>query len=82
MRTTLTIDDDLAARIARLQRDRALPLRVVINDALRRGLPALEEAHAEPPTAFRTPTWVGKPRLPALDDVSEVLALVEGDDFS
>lgn len=82
MRTTLTIDEDLAARIARLQRDRAVPLRVVINDALRRGLPALEEGEDEAPSTFRTPTWIGQPRLPSLDDVSEVLAHAEGDDFA
>jgi len=38
MRTTLTVDDDLAERIAELARETRQPFKTVLNQALRRGL--------------------------------------------
>ena len=38
MRTTLTLDDDVAARLEQLRRDRDESLKDIVNDALRRGL--------------------------------------------
>jgi hypothetical protein len=38
MRTTLTLDDDLADKLQRLARERRLPFRRVVNDLLRRAL--------------------------------------------
>ena len=38
MRTTLTLDDDVAAALERLRRARDASLRDIVNDALRRGL--------------------------------------------
>ena len=38
MRTTLTLDDDVAAALERVRRDRDASLKDVVNDALRRGL--------------------------------------------
>ena len=38
MRTTLTIDDDVADSLKEQARQRKLPLRRVVNDVLRRGL--------------------------------------------
>lgn len=38
MRTTLDLDPDLDARLRALARERGVPLRVVVNDALRAGL--------------------------------------------
>lgn len=37
MRTTVTLDADVDARLRALARERGVPLRVVINDALRAG---------------------------------------------
>jgi predicted transcriptional regulator len=52
MRTTLTLDDDLAERIAELARETRRPFQAVINDTLRRGLgesaPGEGEFHLEP----------------------------------
>ena len=79
VRTTLTIDEDLAARIQALQRDRRLSLRQVINDALRRGLPVLESDQDAAPLDYETKTWSGGLRLASLDDVGDVLALAEGE---
>jgi hypothetical protein len=38
MRTTVTLDDDLAARLQRAARERGVPFKEVLNEALRRGL--------------------------------------------
>jgi hypothetical protein len=80
MRTTLTIDDDVAARLERLRRERDSSLKDVVNDVLRRGLSDLDT----PPKKrkpFRTKTYdCGKPLVP-LDNVAEALALIEGENF-
>ena len=38
MRTTVTLDDDLAAALQQLARERGLPFKDVLNGAVRRGL--------------------------------------------
>jgi hypothetical protein len=38
MRTTLTLDDDLAERLADLARESRKPFKAVVNETLRRGL--------------------------------------------
>lgn len=49
MRTTLTLDDDLAAALKREARERDLPFKQVVNDAIRAGL----EAPQQRPKRFR-----------------------------
>ena len=81
MRTTLTIDDDIAAEIERVRRTRAVSLRDVINDALRRGLSDLS-ARPKLGEPFRTQTVsLGKMRLANVDNISESLAVAEGEAF-
>jgi len=42
MRTTLTLDDDVAAKLEKLARQRKLSFKEVVNSVLRRGLSAPE----------------------------------------
>jgi hypothetical protein len=51
MRTTLTLDDDLAERIADLARETRRPFKAVLNDTLRRGLG--ESTPSEPKFHFK-----------------------------
>ena len=44
MKTTLTLDDDVAAALERVRRTRNASLKDVVNDALRRGLNDLSTA--------------------------------------
>lgn len=78
MRTTLTLDDDVAAQIKRLRRHRHVNLKDLVNEALRRGLKDM----AEPPKTrepFRTQAHaMGAPRID-IDNVAEALAYAEGD---
>lgn len=81
MRTTLTLDDDVAIKIEEARERRNATLKEVVNEALRVGLRALErpEREEEP---YRTPsTSLGGCRLPDVDDVAGALALAEGEGF-
>ncbi len=81
MRTTLTLEDDVAARIERLRRKRRSPLKQVVNEALRLGL-AQMDAPAVSAEPYRTPAVdLGRCYLPDLDNVAEVLAIAEGEGF-
>jgi hypothetical protein len=81
MRTTLTIDDDVAVELERLRRDRDGSLKEVVNDALRRGLRDM----STPPRRrkpFRTqPFDAGAPLISNIDNIAEVLATIEGEWF-
>ncbi|MBL8229172.1 MAG: hypothetical protein JNL98_11870 [Bryobacterales bacterium] len=72
MRTTLTLDDDVATLLEQLQRERQATFRQVVNQALREGLARM----TAPPEirAFCTkPVDLGNCRYPNLDNVWEVL---------
>ncbi len=80
MRTTLTLDRDVATAIERLRRKNNGSLKTIVNEALRYGLLHMTEppAHREP---FVTETVdLGRCRL-AIDDVSEALAVAEEETF-
>ncbi len=79
MRTTLTIDDDVAHLLKAKAAERNLPWKEVVNEVLRRGLRAPEAEAAEP---YRTPTSdPGPPALKGVHGVHEMLAFAEGEDY-
>jgi hypothetical protein len=81
MRTTLTIDEDVAAQLEHLRRSRDMSLKELINDALRRGL---RELSTKPKTKkpFRTCTVdVGTVFIDNIDNIAEVLAIAEGEAY-
>jgi hypothetical protein len=81
MRTTLTLDDDVAALLDAVQRERKATFKEVVNTALRQGLADMQH-QPERRKRFRTKTLnLGKCLLPDLTDISEVLAIAEGDDY-
>jgi hypothetical protein len=83
MRTTLTLDDDVAAEIETIRLRRRVGLKQIINDALRRGLADMNRQPKPAGKAFVTRSFdTGEARLPSLDNVAEVLAVAEGEDFS
>lgn len=79
MRTTMTLEDDVAAQLARVAKRRRQPLKVVVNAALRAGLDALERPAAERPPFRTTGFGLGPSLVGSLDDVEGVLARVEGE---
>lgn len=81
MRTTLTIDDDVAAILERRRRTEDKTLKALVNEALRRGL-TNSQASLGTRKPFRTRAVdVGKCLIGGLDDISEVLAIAEGESF-
>ena len=81
MRTTLTLDDDVAAALERLRRARNSSLKDVVNDALRRGLNDLATP-PKPRGRFRTQSaTLGRLRIATIDNISETLAIAEGEGF-
>ena len=80
MRTTLTLDDDVAAKLKRLKRKRGdARFRALVNDALRAGLDALETP-VSPRARFGTePRDLGPSLIGSLDNIAEVIARVEGE---
>jgi len=81
MRTTLSLDDDVAALLGRVRQLRNAGLKEVVNDALRQGLQQMVQPQARR-RAYRTPSVsLGRCLVNSLDDVAEVLALAEGDSF-
>jgi len=81
MRTTLTLEPDVAARIERLRAERPVSLKDLVNEALRLGLRHIEEPPKEAGTYATSSGSLGGCRLPSLDDVAEALALAEGEGF-
>lgn len=63
MRTTLTLEDDLARRLADIARDSRRPFKVVLNEAIRRG----PGESAPPDPEFRVQPHAGHLR-PGIDD--------------
>lgn len=75
-RTTLTLDDDVAAGLKRAVRATGRPFRAVVNDALRAGL---EAQTSEAPVPFTvTPFDLGLRKGFEIDSISDLLEQLEG----
>lgn len=82
MRTTLSIEDDVAVMLERMRKEENKSLKQVVNEVLRRGLARSpnNETNQKP---ISTPVLdVGGLRYPDVDNVAEVLAVAEREDFT
>lgn len=76
MRTTITLEPDVEARLRAAMSDRGVGFKAAVNDALRRGL-GIGDA-----TDYRlTPTRMGAPALP-LDAALRVAANLEDEEIA
>lgn len=81
MRTTLTLDDDVAAALERVRKTRDASLKDLVNEALRRGLREMG-ARAKRRELFRTQTVaLGRLQIGGIDNVADALAVAEGESF-
>jgi Ribbon-helix-helix protein, copG family len=81
MRTTLTLDDDIAAVLDQLRRQRRASLKDLVNEALREGLKRMRTP-SERGEAFRTgAVSLGALRIGSIDNIAEALAVAEGEAF-
>jgi hypothetical protein len=82
MRTTLTLDKDVAAALLRLRKSRRTSLKQIVNEVMREGLGRVTAPPSEPRRPFRTRALaLGRCRLDNVDDVAEVLAVGELEGF-
>ena len=80
MRTTLTLDDDVAVLLKRLVKRRGTSLKETVNEALRNGLEALAAPQPPAAAAYRVAPWnLGGSLVGSLDNVEEVLSRAEGE---
>jgi hypothetical protein len=80
VRTTLTLDKDVATRLEQAVRKRRQAFKVVVNDLLRAGLDAAGRRRPAG-SRFRTKGFdLGPSLVGSLDNVADVLARVEGED--
>lgn len=80
MRTTLTIDDDVLERARAVAAKLRTPFKAIVNEALRAGLD-----HVEQPAKHRSyktePHKMGLRSGRNMDNIQELLAQIEGEDF-
>ena len=82
MRTTLTLDDDVAVLLERTRRAKGLSFKQIVNQALRAGLVQLTSPGGHRRKRFKTrQADLGRCLIASLDDVSEALAIGEGEAF-
>ncbi|MDQ7048653.1 MAG: hypothetical protein Q9M92_03605 [Enterobacterales bacterium] len=74
MRTTLTIEDDVATRLIATKNQSHKSLKSIINELLRLGLNQLDAVKEPSATYVISPVKLGK-KLPNLDNISEILML-------
>ena len=80
MRTTLALDDDVLEKARAVAGQLKLPFKKVVNEALRCGLREVEKPAKKRP--YRTvPRAMGLRKGLSLDNISELLAQVEGEDY-
>jgi hypothetical protein len=81
MRTTLSLDDDVAVLLERARETTKASLKELVNEALREGLQRMSEPPLKRERFETTPVSLGRCYLPNLDDIAEVLATSEGENF-
>jgi predicted transcriptional regulator len=79
MRTTLTLDEDVAQRTKKLATKLKKSFKVVLNEALRKGLEQIEKPQKR--RKYQTiPHEMGLREGLNLDNIQELLAQVEGEE--
>jgi hypothetical protein len=76
-RTTLTLDDDVACKLAEEARKAGRPFRAVVNEALRRGLDPVKAPAATARFRVKARRMGVRPGL-ALDSIETLLDQLEG----
>jgi len=78
MRTTLTLDDDVAATLQKLRRSENRDLKSLVNEALRQGLSQLGQRRRRGRMRTRA-VALGRCKVGSIDNIAEVLAVAESD---
>ena len=81
MRTTLTLDDAVAAILERLRKSRDASLKELVNEALRRGLKDMTGRTKRRERLQTRSVALGRLRIAELDNIGEALTVAEGDAY-
>jgi hypothetical protein len=81
VRTTLTLDDDVARLLERARKRRGITLKELVNEALREGLARLEAPRTPRKRHATKAVSLGRCLLDNVDDVAEALASADGERF-
>ena len=77
MRTTLTLDDDVAALLAKVRETRQAELKEIVNEALRHGLMQMtSQPRLRKPFQTRS-VFLGRCLVGNVDNVAEILEIAE-----
>lgn len=80
MRTTLSLDDDIAAQLRRIQVESGRKWKDVVNDLVRLGLREYTSERRRPATVRRTESVrLGVPFFDDISNVHETLTLADGE---
>jgi plasmid stability protein len=79
VRTTLTLDDDVAAQLRRLQARSGGSWKDVVNEVMRAGLVARERRGTPARRRSTRSVRLGRPIIGDISNVHETLSLAEGD---
>jgi len=80
MRTTLTLENDVAVRLEKLKKEKRLSLKNLVNQALRAGLDQVEKPAGDEHPIRISGVRLGR-KLPNLDNIAEVLAVAEAESW-
>jgi hypothetical protein len=79
MRTTLSLDDDVIEKARAIAAKLGMPLRTIVNEALRTGLDQVEQPAKQ--RLYETqPHAMGLRSDRNIDNIQELLAQIEGED--
>jgi hypothetical protein len=81
MRTTLTLEKDVAVLLARLRREQKMTFKEIVNEALRLGLQRVTSSRKQHKTYVTHSLDLGRCLVGNLDDIAEVLAIVDGESY-
>jgi predicted transcriptional regulator len=81
MRTTLTLDKDVAAMVERLRKARRQSMKTLINDALREGLKSLTAPNRRRVDFETDSVDLGRCLVRNVDDIAETIAGAENESF-
>ena len=81
MRTTLSLDDDVAALLEKVRKAKGLSFKQVVNEALRTGLRHLTTPRSRRGRFHTRRVNLGRCLIGSVDDVSEAMAAGEGENF-
>jgi len=81
VRTTLTLEDDVAARLRAEARRTGRPFKTLVNEALRAGLMQKRLSRPKQPFTVESHNFGGLHPGVSLDNIGELLERIEGPDY-